>query len=50
MRRRLTGLTTDDRVAELIEESIDIQQREDLNIQIWQITDVSDEYKQWTEV
>ena len=25
MKRRLTGLTNDDRVAELIEESIDIQ-------------------------
>jgi len=35
MKRRLTGLTTDDRVAELIEESIDIQQREDLDILIW---------------
>lgn len=35
MKRRLTGLTNDDRVAELIEESIDIQQREDLDILIW---------------
>jgi hypothetical protein len=34
-KRRLTGLTTDDRVAELIEESIDIQQREELDILIW---------------
>lgn len=50
MKRRLTGLTTDDRVAELIEETIDIQQREDLDILIWQISDVSDEYKTWTTV
>jgi hypothetical protein len=50
MKRRLTGLTNDDRVAELIEEAIDIQQREDLDILIWQISDVSDEYKTWTEV
>ena len=50
MKRRLTGLTNDDRVAELIEESIDIQQREDLDIQIWQISAVSEEYKDWTEL
>lgn len=50
MKRRLTGLTTDDRVAELIEESIDVQQREDLDILIWQISDVSEEYKTWTTV
>jgi len=50
MKRRLTGLTNDDRVAELIEESIDIQQREDLDILIWQISDVSAEYKQWTTI
>jgi hypothetical protein len=35
MKRRLTGMTNDDRVAELIEETIDIQQREDLDILIW---------------
>lgn len=49
-KRRLTGLTNDDRVAELIEEAIDIQQREDLDILIWQLSDASAEYKNWTEV
>jgi|APSaa5957512535_1039671.scaffolds.fasta_scaffold92703_1 hypothetical protein len=49
-KRRLTGLTTDDRVAELIEESIDIQQREDLDILIWQMSDLSVEYKNWTAI
>lgn len=49
-KRRLTGLTTDDRVAELIEESIDIQQREDLDILIWQLSDLSYEYKNWTSI
>lgn len=50
MKRRLTGLTNDDRVAELIEEAIDIQQREDLDILIWQISAVSEEYKNWTAI
>lgn len=50
MKRRLTGLTSDDRVAELIEESIDIQQREDLDIQIWQLSGISEEYKDWTDL
>jgi len=35
MKKRLVGLTSDDRVAELIEESIDLQNREDLDILIW---------------
>merc|ERR1712166_51592 len=47
MKKRLVGLTSDDRVAELIEESIDLQNREDLDILIWQLTAAGEEYKTW---
>jgi len=50
MKRRLSGLTSDDRVAELIEEVIDIQQREEIDILVYQVSDISNEYKNWTVV
>jgi hypothetical protein len=37
-KRRLVGLTNDDRVAELIEEVVDITQREVINILIFQVS------------
>lgn len=46
-KKRLVGLTSDDRVAELIEESIDLQNREDLDILIWQLSAAGSEYKTW---
>lgn len=37
-KKRLVGLTDDDRVADLIEEVIEVQQREDIDILIWQLS------------
>ena len=49
-KKRLVGLTDDDRVAELIEEAIDLQNREELDILIWQLTAASEEYKNWVSI
>jgi len=47
MKKRLVGLTDDDRVAELIEEVIDVQNREQIDILIWQLSAAGEEYKTW---
>lgn len=50
MKKRLVGLTDDDRVAELIEEAIDVQNREMLDILIWQLSAAGSEYKAWNSL
>lgn len=47
-RNRLTAVTSDDRVAELIEEVVDVSKDENMNILVRHLQGVSKEYQKWT--
>jgi len=48
--QRVVAITSDDRVAELIEETVDVTKNENADILVRQLTAASKEYKKWASL